>query len=367
MNGKMTTLTQIDEKMRELEQVKAWLTEAEGENLVHLYARCQTQGIKMHHYITDNRDFLLEIKNYLDGAIQETGFSFSMQKMHLNSEKLLIEHHQLGTIGELYLGKKYMQMWKSPFRYIIRNEKERDRLDATILQSEQRIARYEEEVAKYQKLSAPIRKLRGFTPSKFEQMERVIQNEKDHVDRDRESRDQLRLEKQDEWPRFVERSFEFKRFLAIMEEFGFSHNFYAFEAKKSYFMRYRTDLNSSLSSVLTYEEGHLSLIHQKEWDMREADPQYQLFRFTEAEFTYLLEQIKTHFPQAKREWMASSDTICIETENGRFIISKEGFVLVHGEDINLYHLLRFSAIRKALCLLYKERTREDTLNAIKGL
>lgn len=368
MNGKTMALTQINEKLDELEQVKELLAKADAEELVHLYATCHERGINLFHYFTDNRELLRDIKEYLNEVLQESGFSFSMQEMHLNSDKLTVTHHQLGTVGELYLGKKRLWVWKNPFRFVIQNEKELARLAVEIPKSEERIRRYEKELADYQKLPAPIKKLRGFTPSKLEQMARVIENEKGDLKTAQQNRDRLHAAKAEDWGRFVERSFEFKRFLLKMDAFGFKNDFHAFDAKKTYVMRYRENTQAHLSGVLTYEEGHLSLLHKGEWNTDELkDPQYQLFRFTEEEFHYLFEQIKSHFAQAKREWIGNSDILSIETENGDFFISKEGFIIIDGEDINLYHLLRFSAIRKALCLLYKERTREDARNAIKRL
>lgn len=358
-------LTQIDEKREQLDTLRTLLTETDDASFIHFFYECAQANIKLSHYLSDNRALLRSIKDHVNDTIKETGFFFSMKELHLNADKLYIEHQELGMIGEVYLSKKRFSIWKNPFRSVITKQKDIEYQKGRITEEQERLKRYEEEVHRYKKFPFVFKKMKRITAEHFVKFEEILTEKNETIEKLKTDLVELIANNEGEYDRFINRSFEFKRFIRKMEQMDFTHNFYAFEDKMTYFMRYREDKNASLSSILTYEEGHISLLHDKEWDASFPDPNLSNFRFTEEEFVYLLEQIKPHFPEVKRERIESCDTLTVETENGNYYLCKEGFVVIHGEDLNLYHLLRFPSIRQALCLTYKTRTHEDVLNAIQ--
>lgn len=359
-----SALAQIEQKAHELAQVKELLTQTEPARLLDLFYDCKNEGIKLYHYLEDNREILRAIQSFLNEELKETGFFFSMQERTLNSDKLLANHPLFGIIGELYLSKKKLFIWGNPFSSMLQKQTEQDVLSEQIPRDEERLNWEEKELARIENFPPFLQKMHGYTPTKIEQVKKTLDAQKRQLKKQKEAQRQTQKEAS-EWASFIELSLAYKQFLSVMEARGFTHNFYAFEPRKTHHMKYRKQANYSLSGILTYEAGHISLVHDKEWDTKELDePNLSSFRFTDEEFNYLHQQIKAHFPQVKRKKLGDKDLLSVKVKNGAFHIAKAGMIRIYGEDLNLYHLLRFSSIRSALCLLYKKRTHEDRKKAI---
>lgn len=354
-------LGQINTMINNLNEIKETLESEKPELILELFSDMKKKNTHLSHFISDNRDLLKGLTEHLNTLVEGTNIKFAMSPMHLNGSQLTISYKQR-NIGEFNLSKKYMYLYSHIFHYGISNQLRIEQLEENITAKKESINRFELDMMRYRNMSPIKRKLKGIDKIKMAEMEDYLEKSKsDYFN----SINELEIDNEslyDWWNQTLVKAQDLQLFVKKMEMNGFTHNFKGSLYVKNYFMFYRIETNHSHSSFLSYENGHISILSSDEWDTNEIDSSnLKRFFFTDEEFEFLCNQLENEpeLSEVSRDCFNGVDCVVVFFDLGKLAISKNGLIVCHGEELNLFYLLRYPAIRKAFCLSYKVRTNEE--------
>lgn len=360
-------LAQIETAISHLNEIKYILSTKDPLRILNLFSSMKEKKIHLSHYFTDNRELLTGISEYLNAAVAGSNFAFSLSPMQTNSTRLNVLHHTR-HVGELNLSNNYVHLHSHFFHLELGNQTHIENLERRIQSEAETIARLERELMKL-KHSSPLKlKLINIRKTHLLQMEDNLKNRKTEHEI---TKQELRTNNETIygwWETALTKFQDHKSFIQQIEKLGFTHNFKGLVKDKNYQMFYRKETNHSHSSFLSFEQNHISILSSDEWDLKDLDrSNWDSFYFTSEEFEFLFDQIENEpeLGTVRRDSINGIPCLIVDFDLGLIAISKKGFVAVKGEDLNLFYLIRYPSIRKALYLLYKERSHEDFLQALK--
>lgn len=352
-----SALEQLNKQFAFLSEIKNTLEQGNMDAILELFVKGERGKFALHSFLEDNRELLFSIKEHWNKQMSHTGISLEMNNMHLNNSSLNITHRTLGSLGELSLARKSIQLYKSIFYPATSLQLSIERLEKSIVSDASILVTYQLELNAYKEYSAMRKRLKGFTDEKMAMMEQFIENKETQLTKDREELARKKTENETIWEEVLTHYQEVKSFILLFASKGYSHHFHAIDAKKGYIMYHRHKTNHSHAGNFSMEMGHVSMLNEAEWAENTAveDGNLTRFSFQEKEMERIasaLANIPT-IQQVHTEEANGEKEIIGTFLNGEIRIASDGHIVTLGEDFNVHHVIRFKEVRDALFLTYK--------------
>lgn len=348
------TLKDVDHLIDHLTQMKQTLESREPADIINLFS-LRPKGLHSVTGYSKNTSQLLDsLSDYFNEKLTDHPFRVRRETSYSNGSSLIIYQNQNDTIAELSLHSKSVFVRKRIFHPIVSNQKELSRILNNFESERKRIESYQKELVDFKKMNSFSRKLKGITPEKLVKIEEFVKQHEDDFNSMKERKIQLEKSLTKDWMKSFELHHAIKKLLVVLKQMDFTHDYHAMASEKHYQAFYRYQTNHSHSGVLTYEEGHVSILNAPEQDYAYGvDANFTPLCYTDEEFEHLASAFASI--DGLSDLSKSSDSVTLHLTDGTIKIDKTGSITTHGSDVNLFHVLRHEKARESLHLLYKDK------------
>lgn len=346
------TLTQLDQKIEQLQQIRNYIEKADAKKAMETYAMSHQNKWGIQSFLEDNRDLISQVVEYLNTISKDFGYIYQNDVRHMNATKLTMHSEGQSTKAEVDLRLKDIKFYSRPFRDYSMHMNDFRFYTKEIANLNEKLERFQKDYERFEKMNPIILRFKKIKKEDFPLMEKHLATLKTQRDEYQEKLAEMAEKENELIQQAVENFKNLSLFLGKMEKLGFTHNYFEIEGTKTYNLYAIKADNYSFSSVCSLQQSQIIALHEKEWPEEDIinQPVLQKLTYTDNQYEQIRKEllrlvgelsVKEYQSETNRQIHATFST-------GRVIVHQSGIIEIKGKDFSIMHLTFYPALIQVL-------------------
>ncbi len=354
-----TYLEVLDKKEQDIHKVKGYLQEGTLPSLLKIFFEKSSNRGNLYYYLENTQEILKVIVDKLQDEVLVGDFYLDRERSVSNSSSLVLKHPSFyNSFAYISLNSKSVYHISSYKKRIFDTYKNMSYLEKEIERLNNLIPGYDAEIEEWKNSSKIKLKMKRVKEENIPQAEKYVKGLKRQLKENKESL-QRNLEQVQELEIYQESFYEeLEQLFDSLSKVGFEVECRELEEEKTYNIFYNTQNNYHFSGETSYSEKNICILNDKEYSKEdlEDDERSHIIQ----KHSYNEEQMKDKvkvitdtklFKNVSLKDLNESLSIHIEHQDGEFVLSADGTLIIKGKYLSLFDLIFYKEIRD---VFYKE-------------
>lgn len=346
------TLTQLDQKIEQLQHIRNYIEKADAKKAMEIYALSHQKKWGIQSFLEDNRDLINQTVEYLNTISKDFGYHYETDSRSMNTTKLTLHCATQSTRAEVDLRLKDIKFYSRPFRDYSMHANDFIYYTKEIAILNNKLERFQKDYERFEKMNPFILQFKKIKKEDFPLMKEHLVTIETQRDEYKENLVEMAKKENELIQQATEKFKNLSLFIDKMEKLGFTHNYYEIEDTKTYNLYAIKADNYSFSSVCSFQQSQVIALHEKEWPEEDIikQPVLQKLTYTDSQYEQILQELLRFVGElsVKDYQTENSRQIHATFSTGEVIVHQTGILEIKGKDLSIMHLTFYPSIIQSL-------------------